>query len=204
MNRADEILNFWFEGLTNDKLLDRNSKTVKKWFVKDKALDAEVRAKFESDYTQARGGAHKSWEAAARGRLALIILFDQFSRNMYRDTPRAFETDSLALDLTLRSIKDKMDIQLQLVERIFLYMPLMHAEDRAVQTLSLQFFDTLVHESRKKSPQNTSYFEYSFEFAKRHQATIEKFGRFPHRNAILKRASTPEELVFLQKPGSKF
>ncbi len=204
MSRADEILNFWFEGLADDKLLDKNSRAVKKWFIKDKAFDAEIRAKFESDYAKARGGSCKSWEAAARTRLALIVLFDQFSRNMYRDTPQAFATDSLALDLTLRSVKEKFDSQLQLIERIFLYMPLMHAEDRAVQTLSLQFFNALVHESRKKSPQNISYYEYSFEFARRHQAIIEKFGRFPHRNVILKRTSTPEETAFLRNPGSKF
>ena len=204
MNKIQEILDFWFEDLTDDKLLDRNSKAVKKWFMKDEKFDAEIRAKFGEDYDKARGGGHKNWEAAARGCLALVILLDQFSRNIFRDTPKAFETDSLALDLSFRSIREKRDAELLLVERIFLYMPLMHVEDRAVQKLSLQFFETLVHESRKKSPQNTPYYEYSFEFAKRHQAIIEKFGRFPHRNAILNRVSTPEETAFLEKPGSKF
>ena len=116
MDNSREILDFWFEGLTDATAIDKKSPVVKKWFVKDKKFDDEICTKFESDLIQARRGEHRNWETSAQGRLALVILLDQFSRNTYRNTLKAFETDSLALDLTLRSIKEKIDQQLQLIE----------------------------------------------------------------------------------------
>jgi len=202
--RQDLILEFWFNGLDDSGVIDKNSPVVKKWFAKDVKIDSEIREKFEPHLLKATRGECKGWESSARGRLALIVLFDQCSRNMYRDTPKMFAADPLALDLTLRSIKDQMDGQIQLIERLFLYMPLMHSEELKTQKISLGCFENLVHASKEKSPHNTSYYEYSLDFAKKHQAIIEKFGRFPHRNAILNRLSTPEELEFLTKPGSKF
>jgi len=202
--RQDLILEFWFNGLDDSGVIDKNFPAVRKWFAKDARIDSEIREKFESHLLKANRGEYQDWESSARGRLALIVLFDQFSRNMHRDSPKMFSSDSLALDLTLRSIKDKMDGQMQLIERLFLYMPLMHSEEIKMQRLSLECFENLVYASKEKSPCNTSYYEYSLDFAKRHQAIIGQFGRFPHRNAVLNRLSTPEELEFLTKSGSKF
>ena len=204
MDRIQEILNYWFGGLDDKKPIDKNSPVVKRWFTKSAKTDQEIRDKFERDFLKARQGEYKQWEESVRGRLALIVLFDQFSRNMYRDSPRMFETDSLALDLTLRSIKDKKDRELQLIERIFLYMPLMHAEQLDMQKLSLKQFAFLVEESKTANPGNISYYEYTFGYAQRHHDIIEQFGRFPHRNEILKRSSTEQEKEFLEKTSSRF
>jgi len=203
MEKIKGILTFWFDNLNDDILLN-NHPTVKKWFTKNEQFDKEIKERFESDLLLASRGEYKEWKEHINGQLALVILFDQFSRNIYRNTPKMFESDSLALDLTLRSIKEKRDGRLKLIERIFLYMPLMHAEDLKIQELSLKYFGALVEESKKKNPQNTPYFEYTLDYAKRHHATIEKFGRFPHRNSILARETTPEESEFLKKPQSGF
>ncbi len=198
------ILEYWFGTLDDRAIIDKNSPLVRKWFSGGKAVDDEIRVKFEYDLKRAKEGKYQSWETLAEGRLALVILFDQFSRNVYRNTPMMFAADPLALSLTLRSIDEKMDKALSLVGRIFLYMPLMHAEDLEKQKLSLKCFAELVAEAKQKSPQNTGYYEYSLEFARCHHDIIERFGRFPHRNEILNRPSTTEELEFLKKPGSKF
>lgn len=204
MNDYDDILNYWFGGLDDQKMIDRNSPVVKKWFSKNEKIDREIHECFEKDFLNAKRGRYKNWEDDPRGRLALILLFDQFSRNMYRETPKMFETDFLALDLTVRAMNEALDGLFKLVERIFLYMPLMHAEDLKIQKLSLEYFGRLITESREKSPQNTSYYVYTFQFAQRHHDIVERFSRFPHRNAILKRESTPGELEFLRNPKSSF
>lgn len=204
MDNLNAILNYWFNDLDDKKIIDKNSQTVKRWFTKSPKTDEEILEKFESDFLKARQGGYKTWEESSRGRLALVVLFDQFSRNMYRNSPKMFATDALALNLTLRSIKDKKDCELQLIERIFLYMPLMHAENPDMQKLSLKQFGFLAGESKTASPQNVSYYEYTLTFAQRHQDIIEQFGRFPHRNEILKRLSAAQENEFLKASGSKF
>lgn len=204
MDKVNEILDFWFEGISDGTLIDKEKPPVKKWFEKNPAFDNEIRNRFEGDLVQARQGKYKEWEKTAAGRLALIILCDQFSRNMYRDTKGMFESDPLALGLTVRSIKDGTAQELQLIERVFLCMPLMHAEDLKMQQLCVRCFEEIVEESQKKSPQNTGYFKYNLSYAQKHRDIIARFGRFPHRNRILKRTSTPEELGFLKKPGSSF
>ena len=204
MTRIEEILNFWFGDLDDNTLLDKDSPIVKRWFARDEKFDHEIHVNFEEDLIRAREGKYQGWEGEPLGRLALIILFDQFSRNLYRNSPKAFENDLLALSLTLRSIKEQFDHALPLVFQIFLYMPLMHAEDLKIQKLSLECFGKLLAKAKEKTPQNISYYEYTFNFAKRHCDTIEKFGRFPHRNSTLKRTSTPQELAFLRKPTRSF
>ncbi len=204
MKSIKEILEFWFRSLTDAQAIDKKLPPAKLWFNGGKAFDEEIRDKFLRDYLKARAGEFKSWEATAQGRLALVILFDQFSRNMFRGTPQAFETDALALELTLRSIKDGKDKELMCVERVFLYMPFMHAESLSVQQEGIRQFEALVEDSKIRSPLNTSYFEYNLKFAKQHRDIIAKFGRFPHRNAILQRPSTTEETAFLKSPGSSF
>ncbi len=204
MNRPHEILDFWFEGLNDDGLIDRKDPRVQKWFTKDPRFDFVIREKFEPDLIKASLGLYKIWEETIQGRLALVVLFDQFSRNMYRDNFMMFEYDSLALDLTVLSIHEKKDQALSLIERFFLYMPLMHSEDLRMQELSLEYFADLIEQSKAKSPQNIVYYEYTFDYAKRHFTIIERFGRFPHRNTILNRDSSLQELEFLKQPGSFF
>lgn len=204
MDKIAEILDFWFEGIDDKTPINKGASPFNKWYKKDEKFDLEIRQRFEADFLKAKQGGYKSWEDSGPGRLALIILFDQFSRNMYRGSPKMFEMDSLALDLALRSIKDFRDQQLQIIDRVFLYMPLQHAENRATQELSLKQFQSLTEESKLKTPHNTAYYEYTFDYAKQHRAIIERFGRFPHRNGILGRPSTEEESDFLKKPGSGF
>ena len=187
MDKIKEILDYWFGQTTDDTLIDQKQMPFKKWFSGDALIDEEICQRFEGDLMKGKEGVYRDWEKSVRGTLALVILFDQFSRNMYRGTPLMFSTDWLALDLTRRAIKDQKDKELLLIERSFLYMPLMHSEDPEMQKLSLKFFADLITESKKKNPHNTSYYENSFKYVKNHFATIEQFGRFPHRDKILKR-----------------
>ena len=200
----EEILKFWFGHLNDQMPLEKNNPFVKRWFTKDDRFDAEIRRKFEGDIQKASQGDLHSWEEEASGRLALVILFDQFPRNMYRNSPQMFAYDAIALNLALRTIHKKIDQQLQLVERLFLYMPLQHCEDLEIQKLSLKQFEKLVLASEAQSPSNTSYYQYTLSYAKRHHDIIERFGRFPHRNALLNRPSTEAEMDFLKGPGSSF
>lgn len=204
MNKIDEILAFWFEGMTDETLIDRRARPVRQWFVKDDAFDQKIREAFGPDLAKAARGGYESWEGSARGMLALIILFDQFSRNMHRGTPKMFETDPLALRLTLDAIAARRDRELELIERIFLAMPLMHAESLEAQTMSVGYFRELVGESKIKNIRNTPYYEYTLGFAERHHAIVARFGRFPHRNTILGRVTTPGEREFLLQKGSSF
>ncbi len=204
MTHDNEILEYWFEGITDRATIDQRALPFRKWFTKDKQLDREIKEKFAADLLQARQGQHKNWEKSRRGLLALIILFDQFSRHMYRNTAKMFENDSLALDLSLRSINEKLEDQLQLIERMFFYMPLMHCEALDIQKISLQCFEQLLSEAKQKHPQNAAYYEYNFHYAQKHYAVIEKFGRFPHRNIFFNRVSSLEELEFLRKGQASF
>ena len=182
MDSINKILYYWFEGVTDETPIDPRALPFRKWFAKDKNINDEIRRRFESDLLQARQGQYQDWENSIRGRLALIILFDQFSRNMYRGTPKMFENDSWALDLSLCSLNEKIDEQLPLIERMFLYMPLMHSEDLKIQTLSLKRFEQLLVEAKQKFSHNTTYYQSNLRYAQRHFATIEKFGRFPSRD----------------------
>ena len=204
MLTPDAILQFWFHDLTDATPINKNKPPASHWFVKSKRFDDEIRKQFEPLWQEAKAGEYKDWEATPRGRLALVILCDQFPRNMFRNSPQAFETDKLALDLALRSIADGSDRELPLIERIFMYMPLMHAESSEIQRQGVWSFEAIVAESRRTSPHNTKYFEYNLSFARRHQIVIAQFRRFPHRNAVLKRASTADEAAFLANPGSGF
>ena len=204
MATADDILNYWFKDLSDTVRLEKDSPTVKKWFTKSEAIDREIREKFEADLLQAAEGKYQSWEKEPKNALALVILFDQFSRNMYRGTAKMFSFDENALRLTLGAVKKENDKELPLFQRIFLYMPLMHAEDLKIQELSLKHFEALVKESKQKRPINVSYYEYTFDFARRHHQIIAEFGRFPHRNKILERISTPQEENLLKSKHSSF
>lgn len=204
MSRIDIILDSWFEGVDDETVIDKGRPPFKKWFAKDAALDRQIRQRFEDDLNNALAGTCQDWEQSARGALALILLYDQFTRNIYRDTPGMYKADAPAQGLTLRLTAGGKERKLNLVERIFVYMPLMHAEDIPKQRLSVECFRRLMEESKIRNPQNTHYYSYSLDYANRHCAIVERFGRFPHRNAILGRTSTAEEIEFLKKPGSGF
>ncbi len=204
MDKIQAILQFWFEGVDDEATIDKTKRPFNKWFRTDKALDQEIRQRFEGDLNNALAGQYKDWEKTLGGTLALILLYDQFTRNMYRDTPKMYMADAPAQELTLRLTSGQKECTLNFIERVFVYMPLMHAEDIKSQHLSVQYFRGLAEESKNKNPGNTHYYNYSLDYANRHRAIIERFGRFPHRNKILGRTSTPEEIEFLKEPRSGF
>lgn len=195
----EEINQFWFGKLTSPT--DYPEAKSKLWFTKSDQFDAEIKYNFEPLLLKAKAGELASWGTTAKGRLALILLTDQFSRNMYRGTAKSFGFDAIALQLSLEGIKQGQDRELLPIERVFFYLPLEHAEDLTIQQLSIEKFNQLVKEA-PPSMQKTlqSYARY----AKMHYDIVAKFGRFPHRNAILNRESTPEERQFLQGANSSF
>jgi len=204
MDRIEIILDYWFEGIDEHTVLSGDSQIVKRWFVKDEQVDVEIEKQFGPDLIKARKGKFNDWVQTPRGRLALIILFDQFSRNIYRDSPKAFDKDLQALEYCLRSIKDGADEKLTLIERIFLYMPMMHSENLKVQEKGLEYFGRLVKIAEENQDKNADYFKYTVDYAQKHYDIIERFQRFPHRNEIFNRRSTPSEIEFLKEPGSSF
>ncbi|KPQ23382.1 MAG: hypothetical protein HLUCCA13_14020 [Halomonas sp. HL-48] len=177
---AQAVLDFWFETLTPAQ-----------WFKKDPELDRAIAARFESLHAQAGQCECYAWRQTAHGRLAEIIVLDQFSRNIYRDDARAFANDALALALAQEAVAAGADGDLTPVERSFLYMPYMHSESAAIHALAMQLFDQPGLERNR-------------DFEARHKAIIDRFGRYPHRNAVLGRASTREEVEFLKQPGTSF
>jgi uncharacterized protein (DUF924 family) len=185
------VLDFWFGAPGTPAHGQRRAE----WFRKSDAFDAGVRARFLALYESAAAGGLSAWVSAPRSLLALIVVLDQFPRNMFRDQPRAFATDAQALAAAQRMVADGWDRQLSPLERSFVYLPFEHAEDLAMQARALELFGALADEPVVGDV---------LEWARKHHAVIVRFGRFPHRNAILGRASTPEELAFLAQPGSSF
>jgi uncharacterized protein (DUF924 family) len=184
---ADSILAFWFGPAPH---APRDA-----WFRKDPAFDAEIRARFGAAVEAALGGAWREWTATPRGTLARVLLLDQFTRNMFRDTARAFAGDPQALSMSIAAVDAGDDRALDRFERQFLYLPFEHAEDDAAQARALALFGALAAETGDRG---------TLEWAEKHAAIIRRFGRYPHRNAALGRASTPEEIAFLREPGSSF
>ena len=178
--QPQSILHFWFEELT-----------PKQHFVKDAALDETIRARFGSTLEAAAKCELFAWRTTPEGRLAEIIVLDQFSRNIYRDTPRAFAQDALALVLAQELVASGQDRGLPQAQRVFAYMPYMHSESALVHEQAVLLFTQLGIQD-------------NLNFEQRHKAIIDRFGRYPHRNALLGRTSTPQELVFLSEPGSGF
>jgi uncharacterized protein (DUF924 family) len=194
MPTPEEVLTFWFgpngpEGPIPDEVRAR-------WWRKDSAFDDEIRGRFGATHERACAGELDAWGDTPRGRLALVIVLDQFSRNLWRDDPRAWAADEAAQRNCLAAIEAGADAELPLEGRGFLYMPLMHSEDRELQAVSVQKFEELAREH----PGSESVVKY----AEDHRRIVDRFGRFPHRNAVLGRQSTAEEEAFLLEPGSRF
>ena len=192
----EDVLSLWF-GEPGSPLKEISGR----WFKKDEAFDREVRDRFEATLEAASRGACDAWKQTPRGRLALVILFDQLSRNMYRGDARSFARDGDALALSIEALDGGLDATLSPVERYFLLMPLMHAESVTVQRRCVTEFERLRADA---APDLEGMLDSAVDYAKRHAVIVERFGRFPHRNRILGRASTPEEQEFLEQPGSSF
>lgn len=176
----DDVLRFWFE-----------ESTPKQHFSKDLEFDALIRERFAALHARAAAGELTDWRQTPEGRLAEIIVLDQFSRNLFRGEPGAFAHDDMALTLAQEAVKTGADQQLSPQQRVFLYMPYMHSESEAIQAESVRLYTELGIENNLR-------------FAEAHKAIIDRFGRYPHRNEILGRSSRPDEIAFLDTPGSSF
>lgn len=174
------VLQFWFHEVAPAQ-----------WWTVDPSFDQLIRHRFGDLHRSAACAELWDWRAHPEGRLAEVIILDQFSRNMYRGDRRAFETDGMALVLAQEAVSVAADLALPQDQRVFLYMPYMHSESRLVHEAAVPLF-------QERAPKS------NLEFELRHKAIIDRFGRYPHRNAVLGRASTPEELAFLDEPGSRF
>jgi len=174
------VIDFWFKEIKPAS-----------WWVKDEIFDQVICDRFHDIYQQVVLGEYSSWRQDALGRLAEIIVLDQFPRNMFRDTAKAFQSDGMALILSQEAISLKADTGLEPSEKSFMYMPFMHSESLHIHTRAVELFERCGNESNLR-------------FELKHKEIIERFGRYPHRNEILGRKSTPEELEFLTQAGSSF
>jgi uncharacterized protein (DUF924 family) len=191
VSTPSEILDFWFgrEGEEGYGLFREA------WFTKDPGFDREVRDRFEGTYEEAAAGRLNHWKDEARSCLALIILLDQFPRNMFRGDPKTYAADDKALEAARHAVEHAYDRELPPYGRMFVYLPFEHSEDLEDQRLSVELFRGLAGEMGS---------EDLLGYAVRHLEIIERFGRFPHRNEMLGRATTPEEAEFLRGPDSSF
>ena len=187
---AQAVLAFWFDPAQQSH-----------WFDASPQFDAIIRDRFGGTYRLAAQGKLEQWIDTPQGWLALLIVLDQFSRNLHRDDPRAWAQDLRAQRPTLRALKEGYDRPLPPMQRVFAYMPLEHAEDMRLQRHCVALFEALCEQlSTEERHRYTGFLDY----ARRHQAVIARFGRFPHRNARLGRPCTPEELQYLAEPGAGF
>jgi uncharacterized protein (DUF924 family) len=175
-----KILQFWFDDIKPAQ-----------WWVKDNDFDQLIKDNYAALHASTHLCELYHWRQTPRGRLAEIIVLDQFSRNMYRDQPQSFASDPLALALSQEAIIAEADQELNPTEKSFLYMPFMHSESAAIHKVAVALYEA-------------NGIESNYQFELKHQAIIDEFGRYPHRNEILGRVSTPAELEFLSGPGSSF
>ena len=184
---AREILDFWFGPAPHSPRAE--------WFRKDAAFDATIKHRFGDAIDAAIAGAYREWCTDAQGALARILLLDQFTRNVFRGTARSFAGDAEALATATSLVDRGLDRTMDRYERAFVYLPFEHSEDRQIQDRAIALFTELAQETGDRG---------TLEWAAKHAAIIRRFGRYPHRNAVLGRASTPEEIEFLKEPGSSF
>jgi uncharacterized protein (DUF924 family) len=197
--RIDEILTFWFK--EKELSAPQIDGRMDVWFGEDGVFDQQVANEFANDVERASDGELDHWAHEPRGRLALILLLDQFRRNIYRNTPEAFAKDRVALKLCVEGAAEKMDKGLKPIQRAFFYMPLQHAESRKVQQKSCEIYK---HLCNAVSPTYKETFKTIAQFAELHADIVERYGRFPHRNKLLKRANTPEENEYLASDAPTF
>lgn len=191
--KAQEVLDFWF-GPPGSEIAGGPRR---EWFVKSDAFDDQVRQRFGTAIDQAIAGGLREWDAEGpQGVLARLLVLDQFTRNAWRNTPQSFAGDTLALAAARQLVDSGAHKELPPLQRAFVYMPFEHAEDAYMQERAVELFTNLAAEHPG--------FDEMLDYAHRHRGVIARFGRFPHRNEILGRASTPEEIEFLRQPGSRF
>lgn len=195
---ATQLIDEWFGDTRRDPALAPQRNAF--WFGADRERDDRLRESFGVWVEEALAGALTDWQDEPSSRLALILLLDQLTRNIHRGTPWAFSGDPRATALCLAGIGTGMDRSLAPVEQAFFYMPLQHAEDRAAQVLSVQQFRALA----ERNPKHHHVFNHFLEFAEEHRNVIERFGRFPHRNAILGRESTAGETAYLEQGAPRY
>jgi len=193
MASVDDILTFWFGPPSEPG----HTQPRGHWFARDPAFDAECARRFLDTYEKAAAGELRAWSDEPRSCLALLLLLDQFPRNLFRGSPRAFATDAQAREVARRALARGLDVSLPPVWRWFFYLPFEHSEDLQDQRLAVSLFEALASGNDPTAAEPLKY-------ARRHHDIIARFGRFPHRNAVLGRESTPEEAAFLQEPGSSF
>ena len=191
MSRVDEILSFWF-GRPDEVDYGKRRQI---WFKVDPVFDESLRSHFFTDYQLAAAGQLDEWKTSPHSCLALILLLDQFPRNLFRKQPQAFATDPQALNVAQYAVTQGFDQQLLTVQRWFVYLPFEHSEDLTHQRQAVVLFQQLSEDPESKD---------AIASAIQHFEIIQRFGRFPHRNSILSRLTTPEEAEFLQQPGSSF
>lgn len=190
-DKAQEVLDFWF-GPEQDPAFGTQKKA---WFIKSQDFDQTIRDRFLVEYEAALSGQLASWQNHPKSCLALIIVLDQFSRNLFRNTPQAFQADEQARHVAQHALSQGFEKELCPVECWFLFLPFEHSERLADQEISLALWATLQEDAASQS---------AIDYAKQHAEVIQKFGRFPHRNHILNRKNTSEETEFLKQPGSRF
>lgn len=195
----ETIVDFWVGD--PDASADELKRRSQRWFSADPKLDAEIESRFGPLLANRAAGVFDGWKATPRGRLGLIILLDQFPRNIYRGRAEAFAFDDLALELTQSGIDAGMDRTLAPLERMFFYMPLQHAEAPEPQQRSMTVFQALADSCPEGQ---RPFFQLSLSFASEHRDLIARFGRFPHRNRAMGRASTEEEIEFLDGGGKTY
>jgi uncharacterized protein (DUF924 family) len=187
MTHVDEILDFWFAHGQEAVYTERR----KVWFTKNPSFDQAICTRFQTDYELAAAGELAAWQETTKGCLALILLLDQFPRNMFRGEVQSFATDRQALAVAQHAIAQGFDQELLPIQRMFIYLPFEHSE-------------RLEHQHQAVQGMRSLQIEDVTDYALKHRAVIERFGRFPHRNKILGRSNTPEEEEFLKQPGSSF
>lgn len=195
----DDVLEHWFGQLDASGRAD--GEHSKRWWQKDLEFDRSLRERFGALHAVLLGGGLREWWAAPRSTLAGLIVLDQWSRNMFRGTAAMFAADDLALRAALEGIALGYDVHLPLDMKVFLYMPLMHSERVEVQRRGVELFVALAGATPGPAAKGI---EMNLDFARQHLVIVERFGRFPHRNELLGRTSTPEEVEFLKQPGSSF
>ena len=196
---ARAVLAYWLGNVppSNEGALEKRAL----WFTKSDAVDREIAHQFGDHVEEAKAGELDHWAQTAEGTLALLIVLDQFTRNIWRGKPESFSGDEKALALAKLALSEGRDAQVASVARMFFYLPLEHAEDMACQNASVAAFAQLAARSDAASH---AFFNDTLDYARRHREVVAQFGRFPHRNPMLGRSSTPEELHYLAQPGAGF
>lgn len=199
METAESILQFWFGEAADDAEVIRQRSDL--WWKKNTEIDEEIRRRFQATLEAEVRGELGTWSQSPHGQLARILLLDQFPRNIYRGTPNAFAYDQRARTRAHTALDQGLDRKIRPVKRLFVYMPFEHSEDTNDQAASVRLFTELV---QKVPAEHGPLFKNLLGYALRHKEIVDRFGRFPHRNALLGRASTPEEQEFLRGADSSF